>query len=75
MATDPVRTYIVECPSCNQKYALNGVTFQDDEELACQQCKAIFRVTIDGGRVGTTLVLPPTGSPWGPAEGPRLERQ
>ena len=74
MATDPIRTYIVQCPNCKQKYALNGVTLQDDEEVACQNCKAMFRITIDGSRVGTVLVRPPTGSPLGPAEGPRRLR-
>ena len=74
MATDPVRTYIVQCPSCNQKYALNGVTLQDDEEVACEECRALFYITIDGNKVGTKLVRGPTGSPLGPAEGPRETR-
>jgi DNA-directed RNA polymerase subunit RPC12/RpoP len=75
MATDPMQTYVVQCPSCKQKYAVNGVMIQDKEEVACQGCNSLFMLKLDGGKVGTTLVRPPTGSPLGPAEGGRKGRQ
>lgn len=75
MATDPMQTYIVQCPSCKQKYAVNGVMIQDKEEVACQQCNALFLLKLDGNKTTTTLVRPPTGSPLGPAEGERKGRR
>ena len=75
MAIDRSGTYFVKCPSCQQKYALNGWMVQDKEELACQNCNALFMLNLDGDKMDTTLVRPPTGSPVGPVEGERKTRQ
>lgn len=61
--------FILKCPSCGQKLVLQGISLQDDEEMACPQCSSLFRLKIDGKRVDTILVRPPTGSGFGPAEG------
>jgi DNA-directed RNA polymerase subunit RPC12/RpoP len=74
MTLDRSGTYFVKCPSCQQKYALNGWMIQDKEELACQHCGALFLLTIDDNKVQTALVRPPTGSPIGPVEGERSTR-
>ena len=62
--------FILDCPACGQKYALLGLMVQDDEEMACTSCNALFKLKIDGSTVSTVLLTPSTGAPLGPAEGP-----
>lgn len=71
--TDPTQTHAyVACPACGQKYAVFSVMLQDDEEMACTECNALFRLSIDDkDKVQAHLVTPATGSPKGPAEGPQ----
>ncbi len=70
--TDATQTHVLlACPACGQKYAVFSVMVQDEEAMACTECNALFRLTIDekSGRIEPYLVTPSTGAPRGPAEG------
>ncbi|MGH2542236.1 MAG: hypothetical protein ACREQ3_18615 [Candidatus Binatia bacterium] len=69
---DATQTHIfIECPACGQKYAIFSLLAQDDEEIACTECNAIFRLRISGDEVEPQLITPATGGARGPAEGPQ----
>jgi hypothetical protein len=68
---DATQTHtFINCPACGQKYAIFSLLAQDDEEIACSECNAIFRLRIDGEKVEPYLLTPSTGGRRGPAEGP-----
>lgn len=69
---DATQTHVfLACPACGQKYGVFSIMVQDDEEMACTECNALFRLRISGDTVEPYLVTPATGAPRGPAEGPR----
>ena len=73
--TDATEThFIIRCPACGQQYAIFGLAVQDDEEMACSTCNALFHLKITEGNVEPRLVRPATGGALGPAEGPRPKR-
>ena len=61
--------FMVECPACTQKFILAGLTVQFQEEMACAQCNALFKLEVEGKKARAKMVSPASGGCPGPAEG------
>ncbi len=61
--------FTVACPACGQKFMLSGLSVQFQEEMACSQCNAYFRLELNGNKATARQVRAATGWRPGPAEG------
>lgn len=64
-------TSIVGCPTCEQKYSIQGLVMRDGQLMACSVCNTLFTVRVNGRKVETTVNVKYDGAPLGPAEGPQ----
>lgn len=66
----PEMTTVVPCPTCGQKYLIQGLAFIDGPTMACSICNTLFTIHWDGKKVKASVDVAYEGAPIGPAEGP-----
>lgn len=66
----PEVTSVVPCPTCGQKYLIQGTATRDGQTMACSMCNTLFTLHIDGSKIKTSVDVSYEGAPIGPAEGP-----